>query len=253
MNKLVKKGLVLACLMGSANAFAAGCTDANLAAWSDVREDVAGTLEVVAPGLEASACALQVQATASDADRARVQDQTAACENSYRARFVYDLSALGQLASAERTKVYNAQCTDEGQGFTCSNTGVIQFKLKGDNSGVGNIYRSFVIDEGVANADNRRKFDIPVSMAGPEAVEFQWVRASSAGASDGIFRVWWGGNTTEASPDLEYTDLDNFDNCITQTNMGNIKANATFAAGKNGVNMIFDEFESRRQTGIGVN
>lgn len=234
----------------------AQCDDTNFNAWDNVREDVAGTLEAVAPGLESTSCKMQVQSTASSNDRARVQDDSPSCESSYRARFVYDVSNLGQLASTERVKVYNAQCdsTLNGGAVACSNTGVIQFKLKGENGGVGNSFRSFVIDESVPNADNRRKFDIPVGVgAGEEAVEFHWTRASAPGAANGTFKVWWGGNTTEASPDLVYNDLDNYNNCIDRTNLGLIRGNATFASGKQGVNFYFDEFESRRQTGIGVN
>ena len=253
MKKIITKCVFVSCLMLSANAFAQ-CDDTNFAAWSDAREDVAGQLEAVAPGLSATACKMQVQSTADPAERARVQDDSPQCESSYRARFVFDITALGQLPSAERAKVYNAQCntTLNGNAVACSNTGVVQFKLKGATDESSNIFRSFVIDEGVANADNRRKFDIPAG-SGEQEVEIQWVRASADGVADGQFRAWWGGNTTEATPDLVYTDLENFNNCIDRTNLGLISGNASFAAGNTGLNLFFDEFESRRQTGIGVN
>ncbi len=255
MKKLVTKLVFAASLMVSANAFAQ-CDDTNFDAWDDAREDVAGTLEAVAPGLAGTTCLMQTQATASDADRARVQDATPSCESSYRVRFLYDMTALGQLASAERVKTFNFQCVtaQNGGAASCPNTGIFQLKLKGDNSGTGNIFRSFVTDEGVANADNRRKFDIPVGVsAGEEALELAWTRASGAGVADGTLRVWFNGNTTEASPDIEYTDLDNFNYCVDQANLGLVKANVSFATGQTGVNMNFDEFESRRTTGIGVN
>ena len=255
MKKLVTKMVLAASLLVSANAFAQ-CSDANFAAWDDVREDVAGTLEAVAPGLSGTTCTMEATSTASDADRARVQDDSPQCESSYRARFVYDMSAMGQMASAERVKVWNFQCntTLNGGAATCPNVGVFQLKLKGDNSGTGNIFRSFVTDEGVANADNRRKFDIPVGVsAGEEVLEIAWTQASAPGVADGTLRVWFNGNTTEASPDIEYTDLDNGNYCVDRTNLGLIKGNATFAAGQNGNPMLFDEFESRRTTGIGVN
>jgi hypothetical protein len=253
-NKL--KTIVAAFSLLATGVVFAQCDDTNFNAWTAAQEDVAGTLEAVSPGLNSTSCKMQVQATANNSDRARVTDASPSCESSYRARFLFDVSNLGQLDPTERVKVFNSQCINaqNGGAVSCSNVGVVQFKLKGDNSGTGNIFRSFVIDESMPNADNRRKFDIPVGVgAGEEAVEIHWTRASAPGASDGTFKAWWGGNTTEATPDLSYNDLDNYNNCIDQANLGLIKANPQFSAGQTAVNFFFDEFESRRQTGIGVN
>jgi len=254
-NNIINKLLPLGMLLISSVAFSQ-CDDTNFDAWTAAQEDVAGTLEAVSPGLDSTTCKMQVQATVDNNDRARVTDASPSCESSYRARFLFDVSNLGQLDPTERVKVFNAQCIDaqNGGAVACSNVGVVQFKLKGDNSGTGNIFRSFVIDESVPNADHRRKFDIPVAVGGgEEAVEIHWTRASAPGASDGTFKAWWGGNTIEVTPDLSYSDLDNYNNCIDQANLGLIKGNPQFSAGQSAVNFYFDEFESRRQTGIVVN
>lgn len=227
----------------------AQCDDTNLTAWDDVREDVAGQMDVVSPGMNSTTCKLEVSSTSNSSDRARVQDQSPACESSFRSRFFVNADALGNLANNERNKLHNVQCitADTGGAVTCTGIGIMQFRLQGDNG--NNILRSWVSDEN--QPDLRNRFDVPLA-AGDNSIEFQWIRATSPGASDGVFRGWWN-NTTEASPDVEITNLDNYNYCVTQANLGIIKATNAWTATKSGVKVAIDEYESRRQTGIGVN
>ncbi|MCB1581812.1 MAG: hypothetical protein KDI92_02030 [Xanthomonadales bacterium] len=256
MKKTMYKLVALGSLMLSANVFAQ-CDDTNFNAWTDAREDQAGSLEATAPGMAGTACKMSVQALVDRDQRARVQDQSPQCESSYRSRFMINADNMGQLATNERNKVYNAQCRSglagHDPGVTCSNTGVVQLKLQGNDTEDANIFRSFVIDEGPATAaDNRRKFDVVVN-SGDQAFEMQYIRASAPGAADGVFRLWANGNTNEASPDIEFTDLQNYNTCIDAANLGSVGPNNNFVSGTAGAVLNFDEFESRRQTGIGVN
>ncbi|WP_395373949.1 hypothetical protein [Marinicella sp. W31] len=247
-NNILKKAIAVSALALSFNVFAGGCSNANLAAWTDVRDDTGTRVNVVAPGLDASACTATFEASSSNADRARVQDRTPACETSYRAAFLFNVDSLGTLASNERTKFFNAQC-NANDGDTCGRVGQFQFRLQGDGAN-NNILRSFVIDESVPNADARRKFDIPVS-SGVNTLEIQWIQASSPVATDGVWRVWIN-NSTEASPDIEYTDVQNGESCIGQVGLGLIQATNAFVASKADTPFSIDTFESRRQTGITV-
>jgi hypothetical protein len=251
--KKLKLTLAIVGMTAASASFAGSCGPANLAAWDNVREDVAGQMVVDAPGMEGSACKLNVNATTNTGDRSRVQDRSPACENSFRARFLINADNVGVLANNQRNKVFNIQCStgQNGGAVNCANVGVVQLRLQG-NDGT-NIFRSFVTDTGPATAaDNRRKFDIAVG-SGDQPFEIQWIRASAPGAADGVFRMWANGNTTEASPDIEFTDLENRDYCIDQINLGLIAPTQAWSNNQTGVNLEFDEYESRRQTAIGLN
>ena len=248
MKKKILTLMTTAGLMAAGSVFAGPtCGDANLAPWFNVREDVAGQLDVVAPGLGATACTLQVSSTATNTDRARVQDREPQCEFSYRAAFRFNVDAVGTLASNERNKLFNIQCNNNTNGgvVNCAGVGLAQFRLQGDGAN-NNILRSFVSDEN--QGDLRNRFDVPVA-AGENTLEVQWIRASADGVSDGVFRGWWN-NTTEASPDVEITNLNNFNYCVDQINLGIIGATNAWAANHANENLLIDEFESRRQTGI---
>lgn len=247
----MKKILLIGALFASGASFAQ-CDITNAeSAWDNVREDVATQMDVVGPGMDSTTCQLTVNSTASNADRARVQDRSPNCESSFRAHFLLDVDALGVLAANERTKAFNAQCitAQNGGAVDCNGIGAIQLRLQGDGSG-NNILRSFVADEN--EPDLRTRFDVPLT-SGENSVELQWIRASSAAASDGVLRVWFPGNTVEANPSFEVTNVDNFGYCIDQVNLGLIKATNAWTANKAGVNIGFDEYESRRVSAISLN
>jgi len=244
----MKKILLIGALFASGASFAQ-CDITNAQnAWDNVREDVATQMDVVAPGMAGTACLLTVNSTASNADRARVQDRSPNCESSFRAHFLVNVDALGSLAANERTKLYNVQCIT-GDAGGCDGIGMVQLRLQGDGAGT-NILRSFVADAN--QADLRTRFDVPL-VAGQNSVEIQWVRASSDAASDGIFRAWYPGNTVEAAPSFEVTNLDNFGYCVDQVNLGLIKATNAWATNKAGANINLDEYESRRVSAISLN
>lgn len=248
MKILKLSAAVAGLLMGSAALAGGSCTNANLSAWDDTRDDSGSQVNVVAGGLGGTACRLEVESTGDNSQRGRVQDQSPQCESSFRARFLVNADNLGTLADNERTKLYNVQCVtaDTGGAVTCTGVGMAQFRLQGD--GGNNILRSWVADENIA--DLRNRFDVPLA-AGENAIEMQWIRASADGVSDGVFRGWWN-NSVEASPDVEITNLDNYDYCVTQVNLGLIKATNAWTTAHNGTAVQIDEYESRRQTGIGV-
>lgn len=247
---ILKKLTAVVALGFSFNSFAQ-CDDTNFAAWDSVREDAAGQLESTAPGIDGN-CKAEFVPTADSSQRSLLRDSSPSCEASFRQRFIMNIDAFGTMGNVQRMKIHNAQCVtgQNGGAVACTNTGVVQFRLQGNNG--SNIMRSFVTDEGAATAsDNRRKFDIPVS-AGNQAFEYQWVRASAPGAADGVFRGWWNGNTTEASPDVEFTDLENYNYCIDRVGLGMVSTNDFISNNQAGNSVIVDSYESRRQTAIGV-
>jgi hypothetical protein len=250
--KSIAKAAAMLSMAVSYNAFAGGCDDTNFAAWDTFREDVAGMLDAVAPGMETTACKAAFTPTANEAERSLLRDSSPACESSFRQRFLLNIDNWGTMGNVQRLKVHNAQCVtaQNGGAVACANTGVIQFRLQGNNG--QNIMRSFVTDEGPATAaDNRRKFDIPVN-SGDQAFEYQWIRASGPGAADGVFRLWWNGNTVEASPDVEFTDMQNWNYCIDRVSLGMVSTNSFISSNQAGNALFIDEYESRRQTAIGV-
>lgn len=249
-NNMIKSITTFVVLGFSFNAFGQ-CDDTNFNAWDAVREDAAGQLESTSPGIDGN-CKAEVTPTATSSELALLRDSSPSCESSFRQRFIVNIDSFGTMGNVQRLKFHNAQClaAQNGGAVSCANNGVIQFRLQGDNG--TNIMRSFVTDEGPATAsDNRRKFDIPVS-SGDQAYEYQWIRASAPGASDGVFRGWWNGNTTEGSPDVEFTDLQNYNYCIDRISLGMVSSNDFISSNQAGNAILLDSYESRRQTGIAV-
>jgi len=220
-------------------------------AWDRVRIDNPSQMSLGDPGFEGTDCKLLVNATAggtgSNTDIARLQDRSPSCETSFRARFLVDFDALGVLANNQRNKLYTAQCVPAQNGGTCTGTGVIQYKIRG-NGGTNDI-QAWVSDEN--QPDLRNRFNLPVQ-AGVNTYELQWVQATAPGASNGIFRAW-ANNSTLGSPDVEITNLKNSGYCIDQVNLGMFKPTRAWANNKTGLNIGIDEYESRRQTPIGLN
>ncbi|MFK8012622.1 MAG: hypothetical protein AB8B80_11310 [Marinicellaceae bacterium] len=248
----MKKTLLIGALFASGTLFAQ-CDISNVeGAWENVREDVDTQMDVTGPGI-VGACKLTVNSTSDNGDRARLRDRSPSCESSFRASFIMNADSVGALANNQRNKVYNFQCNSNlnGGAVDCANTGIGQFRLQGDDG--SNILRSFVTDEGPATvADNRRKFDVPVG-AGDQTFEIHWVRASAPGAADGIFKMWHSGNTTELNPNVQFTDLQNYNYCVDQVNLGLIQPTNGWVGNHAGKDLIFDEYESRRLSGITVN
>jgi len=65
--------------------------------------------------------------------------------------------------------------------------------------------------------------------------------------------MWANSNTTEASPDVEFTDLQNYNYCIDRMNLGIIAPTIGWANNQTNVKLQLDEYESRRQTPINLN
>jgi len=252
------KKLILTSLVGmalSTGALAGGACTTTVAdvtnAWSGLRIDDPSQVSIGSPGFEGTDCKILMNAsaggTSNDTDIARLKDVSPSCETSFRARFLVDFDELGVLDDNQRNKLYTAQCVPAQNGGTCTGTGVIQFKVRG-NSGVNDI-NGFVSD--VNQPDLRSRFTLPIQ-AGVNTYEVQWIQASAPGASDGEFRAW-ANNTTLGSPDVSITNLNNNGYCIDQVNLGMFKPTRAWANNKTGLNIAIDEYESRRQTPIGLN
>jgi hypothetical protein len=97
---------------------------------------------------------------------------------------------------------------------------------------------------GLTRRDNGTQADagfFPVT-AGPHAVEIDWRRATAPGANDGAFQMW-----IDGLPVLNLTGLDNDSGGIDYARLGALSIKPG-ASGR----IYWDEFESRRQTYIGL-
>ncbi len=225
------------------------------AAWSSFQAMNGGVVSITTPGLPTSAgtstCKLTTVINSGSQQpqnvRAAVRDETPQTEPRYRARFAVDLRALTGLAGNQRVKVFNAQTLTPPTG---GGIGVVQMKLRGGAGANPFELQSFASCFNSAQGDNRCRFSIPLSNA-VHVIEFEWIRASSTNATDGVIR-WWVNSNNGNTPTGEITNLQNFGwSGIDQINMGLIRPNQNFINGQGNRQVHFDEFESRRQTFIG--
>jgi hypothetical protein len=220
-------------------------------AWTSFTQD-GGTVAITTPGFASTNCkvSMSIGATAVDGSRAQVRDETPATETRYRARFLVNLNGLGALTTTARARLFNGQ-------FNPGNAGVFQLRVEGAAAG-GYIVTGFASCSNSVDGDGRCRFSFPIASGDTvNRIEVEWVRATSANATDGAFRYWVNASGASPAPTGTVTGvggagLQNFSiPGVDQVNLGLIRPNANFRAQEVGSIVSFDEFESRRQTYIG--
>ena len=238
-------GLALA---GSALAVCpTGATVVNGGAWNSQNVSADATMSIVTPGLNGTSCALQIAIAATPAANARgfVSDNSPQNEPRYRARFYMDLSSMTSLSTAtQQFEMFNAfsstapgtNSTDEVRIYQIGGTGL----------------RFFVADTSSASGVKVVSLTLPTSAAKKYRVEFDLQTGSP-----GSFRYWVtdaATTTTDAAPTGTYAPTNSGWSGVLSVNLGLYATTANFRAQVAGPTQQFrlDEFDSRRQTFIGL-
>jgi uncharacterized repeat protein (TIGR01451 family) len=201
--------------------------ESGLGAWSSSQTD-SGDLSIVAPGMASTAHRLQ--AVINDVNGLFVQDDSPDNEDRYRARFYLDPTGFdpGEASGNFRTRVFI--------GFEESPTRrVFAIVLKRQGNAYSILGRARRDDNSQANTAF-----YPISAA-PHAIEVDWIRATSADANDGVFRLFIDGVLEE--------ELTNVDSSISQIDFARLGA-LSVKPGASG-QLHWDEFESRHENYIG--
>jgi hypothetical protein len=208
--------------------FKDGFESGSLGAWSVSATD-GGQLDV-SPQAALAGTTAGAEGLIDDPNALWVQDDTPFDEGRYRARFYLDPSRFdpGEAAQRFRTRIFIAFDAAPQRRLAT----VILRRMAGQYALGGTTAR----DDGTrANGPF-----FPVT-AGPHAVEIEWRRATAAAANDGTFQMWVDGLLV-----ANLTGLDNDSGGIDYARLGAI----SIKPGASGT-ILWDEFESRRQTYIG--
>lgn len=245
----MKKLIALTLTLASAQLFAQ-CANTAFDAWSGLTNPDAGALEVTAAAAMAStACGVEVSAKA-DRNKNFVQDLSPNGEQSYRARFYINPNGIVLPTSGfnRKVKVHMAQCTATLP--PCRFNGIVQIKLAA-TAGEGYVLDNFVADANGGDGTKRFRVDIPDT--GETALEYYvnlttgefkfWVNASAESDPVAI-------NVTDGLP-IDYTGLDFSDwaGGVNRARLGFMNSPANVPVDSP---VYVDEFESRRQTFIGL-
>jgi hypothetical protein len=170
-----------------------------------------------------------LQAFVNDTGSLFVQDDTPDAEDRYRARFYFDPNGFdpGETGGHFRTRIFIA--------FDDSSTRLITLVLK-RQTGAYSVEARVRLNDG-SRADTGF---FPIT-DGPHFLEFDWIRSSAPGASDGYFTLRIDGTAVSV-----LTLLNDDARAVGFVRMGAI-AIKTGATGT----LLFDQFESRRHVFIG--
>ena len=238
-------GLALA---GSALAVCpTGATVANGGAWATQSVSADQTMSIVAPGLNGTGCALQIVAntTLLSNSKGYVSDNSPQNEPRYRARFYMDLSSLTNLTvSNQQFEIFDAY-SNTAPGT--NGTDEVQIYMVGASA-----VRFFVADTSAPSGTHTISVPFPASATKKYRIEFD-VQTGSPGS----FRYWVTDAatvTTDGAPTGSYAPTNAGWSGILAVNLGLYSTSANFRTQVAGPTQSFrlDEFDSRRQTFIGL-
>jgi len=229
----VTRGSVLSALLAAGAAVLAAPRDAGadgtLSAWSSAAVDAGDLTSDTTSAMAGTSWGLS--AAVNDTNAVYVQDDSPDDEPRYRARFYVDPSQFdpGTAFAHFRTRILIA--------FSDSPTRrVAAIVLRKVNGQYGIMGR--------ARRDDNSQADTGffAITAGPHAVEFDLIASTGPDASDGAFSLWIDGVLVST-----LAGIDNSASAVDFARMGalSVKQGATGL-------LLFDEFESRRETYIGL-
>lgn len=207
--------------------FRDGFEGGDLSAWSSSSID-GGDLGVSGSAALAGT-SFGLRAVINDQNPLFVRNDSPNGESRYRARFYFDPNGFdpGEAESHFRTRVLIAHDSADQRVVTI----VVQRR-----SGVYAVAARVRLDSG-----SRADTSFVTIGAGPHAIEFDWQRASGAGANNGAFELSIDGGSAAV-----LTGLDNDASTIDYARMGPL----SLKTGASGMPYL-DEFESRRALAIG--
>jgi hypothetical protein len=274
MKSMQMKALALAVLglagMGSAMA---ACTNTTpFAAWSSSISGGAnssgaqlGGTTVATTGLHSTSCAMAASFThaapSSNGEEAVVFDNSPNFEQTYRFRFYVDPTAVkSSLSTLNTMSVFAAKSQLAHGSGTPTQQGIVQMYLVGGGGNV-NLRTYAACSSGDNFLANRCRAASDISL-GAVATDFTaGIRIEGqvilGAAGTGKVNIWVGSNTNSAAPDATI----NVDNSawyaagsegVKQAVMGMFQGSTPFRNATQNMAVLFDEFDSRRQTFIGL-
>lgn len=273
MKSFQMKALALAVLglagFGVAGSAMAACTNPTpFAAWSSGAAGGAqfgGTI-AAANGLHSTSCSMASTYTsagpsASLGQEAIVYDQSPQKEQTYRFRFYIDPTAVAaHLSTIDTTAIFGAQ-SNLKHGATKANNNMVRMYLIGTGDGTTVQLRTFAActtgDNALANRC-RASTDLTLPPTGSPGVFTGGVRIEGqlivGGTGAGKVNIWIGSNT--GAPD-QVINVDNLawgtasTDGVKTANLGLFQGSSGFFTDNQNKAVLFDEFDSRRQTPIG--
>jgi len=252
MKSMQMKALALA-VLGLAGFGVAGsamaCDATNLAAWNGgVAAITGGTVTAVAPGLDASACAMSSSLGTGATSQASVIDTSPNNEPRYRFQFLVDPNAhVTNLTAQDSVALFTATNQTAAHG---RKTIIQVFLVPTSTAGIDRISFSYSCNNGttyrcihtspvnLVSGVNRIEFDVQMATSGANGSIRYWINAPAGG--------------TEPAPSDSVTGIDN--SAWVGTKLASLGLGTPaphWSSAHHGEAVLFDTFDSRRQTYIG--
>ena len=215
-------------------------------AWSSKAVAADSSLSIVSPGLSSTSCALSVSMNTGSLSntRAYVTDTSPSNEARYRARFYFNLSSVSGLSlSNQQVKLFDAFSDSSPSGVS---TDEVYIRLIG---GATPFLRFYVADSTQGPNYKIVNATLPSSATNTYRVEIDLQQGAP-----GNFRYWVNdaaASSSDSSPLGTYAPTNSGWSGVTQVNLGIFNASPNFRSINATQPIVFDEFDSRRQTFIG--
>jgi hypothetical protein len=234
--------------LGATGAVFGQCADTNLTAWSGGTSALSGgVVAVVAGGLDGSACAMSTKLGTSSASQATVTDGSPNNEPRYRFQFLMNPDALGTLSATDGVVIFTAS----GSTTVNGRRGIIQVALVPASGGNKRLSFSYSCNNGTTYRCSANTGANNL-IAGVNRIEFD-VQMATSGAN-GSIRYWLNApaGTTEPAVTGQVTSIDN-SAWVGPKNvsLGLGSPVPSYSSAHGGQVVLFDAFDSRRQTYIG--
>jgi len=254
MKSMQMKALALA-VLGLAGFGVAGsamaCDATNLAAWNGgVAAIAGGAVAAVAPGLDASACAMSSSLGTGATSQASVLDTSPNNETRYRFQFMVNPTAhVTNLTAQDSVALFSATNQTAAHG----RKGIILVGLVPTaTAGIDRISFSYSCNNGTTFKCIHTS---PVNLvAGVNRIEFDVQMSTSSVTPNGSIRYWINAPAggTEPAPSDSVTGIDNAAWVGTKlASLGLGAPSPHWSSAHHGEAVLFDTFDSRRQTYIG--
>jgi len=238
--KMKALSLALVGLAGFAGSAMAACPAgpdiAHGGAWSGAPV-FQGTVAISTPGLASTECKMDsaINASASGAAFATVEDDSPTAEPSYRASFIIDADTLTNQSLLQGVTIFSANSTANGKS--------VFFSIFGDGAG-GRTLGYFVAD---SSQPSGLVSGAATLAAGENHVEFKLLTGASGA---GNFTLWVNSNV-EASPTIPAVAVTNDAYTVDTTFVGLAAPSTQYVTAFAGTAVSFDQFDSRRTLFIG--
>jgi hypothetical protein len=227
-------------------------------AWSQQFIANDATLTISTPGLNSTNCALSLSVGAASNSRANVQDNSPNNEARYRGRFYLNLAGLTNFTASNQTVILFRVNDTTGPAQFSSDQLVI--RLAG---GATPTLRFITSDANAGSGATAPAVPLPASATNTYRIEFDMQVGSGATtangcttmpASGGCIRYWVtdaGAASTDAAPTGSTTINNSGWSGAKTAFLGMSGGSPGYRGNHAGAVLVFDEFDSRRQTFIG--